>query len=117
MTPIETSAETATVVESPAESLAPFGSVVALETFAVAGMFVPSGVPGATVTVSEKTAVEPLASTGAVHVTGPVPPIGGDVQFQPTGDETTANVVPGGVDCVIDTDCASLGPAFVTLMA
>lgn len=88
-----------------------------LETFAVAGMLDPSGVPGATVTDSEKTAEDPLARTGAVHVTGPVPPIGGDVQLQPTGDETAANVVPGGVDCVNDTACASLGPAFATLMA
>lgn len=117
MTPIETSAETATAVLSAAESFAPFGSIVADDTMAVAGIIEPSGAAGSTVTESENEAEALLASVGAVHVTGPEPPIGGDVQFHPPGAMTEAKVVPAGVDCDTESDCASLGPLFTTSMA
>lgn len=112
---IERSAWALTVVDVIVELLAPFGSAVAEEAVDVDESIEPSAAFAGTSTVSEKTATAPAGIEGLVHVTVPVPPIGGVLQLQPGAGVNAANVVPTGTCCVIEPIVASLGPAFVTV--
>jgi hypothetical protein len=73
------------------------------------------GALGATCAMSVKTAL-PNARLGFVQVTLPLAPAAGVVQVQPAGAESETNVVPAGSVSLIVTDCASLGPAFATVI-
>jgi hypothetical protein len=74
-----------TVVVAPAVLLAGAGSVIELVTVAVLVMIVLSGVPGSTLTMSVKVAVERTGSRFVVQVIAPVPPTAGVEQLHPGG--------------------------------
>src|SRR5512142_3147792 len=111
------SAETATadvVVVAVALLFAAFGSVVVLVSEAVFVIVDAAGTAAPTWTTSENDTFAPVRTVGAVQVTAPVPPTGGVVHVNPAPDVSETNVVFAGMLSVSTTDCASLGPGFVT---
>src|SRR5438132_3583158 len=106
------SADVATVVVTVDVLLAAFVSVVVVAAEAVLVMVEP--LPTCTTIV--KVAVAPAASVGLVSVIVPVPPGAGVKLVKPAGWVSETNVVPAGVSSVREMFCASLGPAFVSVI-
>lgn len=93
--------------------LAVLGSVVVEETVETAVIDAAVTVD-ARLTTTMMSADVPEAMLGFVQVTLPVAPTAGVVQVQPTGAETEAKVVLGGVASMNWALVAAAGPLFVT---
>ncbi len=78
-------------------------------------MVEPDGVSRSTFQTIEKTAFELAARLGAVHETGPVPPIGGVVHIHPPGAEIDTNVESDTGFIVNEGFTATSGPPFATV--
>lgn len=104
----------ATTAVAVAELLFGFGSVVAVETFAVLVMTVPAAVPAFTVTTTVIVVEAPAAISGFEHVS--VPP--DTLQVQPAAGTGVAEtkVVFAGIASVTATVLDGAAPLFVTTM-
>lgn len=114
-TTIDRSACAFTVVVAAALLLAGTGSGEADDAITVLLSIVPPA-DGGTATVTVKIAELDGAIDGALHVIGPLPPIGGVEHDQPPDGAIDTNVVPAGMVCVNVAIVATLGPALPTVI-
>lgn len=115
VTAIDRSATAFTVVVAAALLLAGTGSGEADDAITPLFSIVPPA-DGGTATVTEKNAELDGAIDGALHVIGPLPPIGGVEHDQPPDGAIETKVVPAGMVCVNVAIVAMLGPAFPTVI-
>ena len=106
----------ATVADVVDVLLPAFGSGVAEAMVAVFFSVEPMAAVLPMLRTTVKFALAPPITVAVVQVIVPVIPTAGVMQFHPAGAVIDVNVRSAGNMSFIETDCASLGPLFVTLI-